>query len=53
LEKKFGELLGNEARRAELGGRAAKVVRERLGAINKTVDMVVERLDNGEIYIKK
>jgi len=53
LEKKLGELLGNEARRAELGEKAQKVVREKLGAINRTIDMVVERLDNGEIYIKK
>lgn len=53
LEKKLGELFGNEARRAELGEQAAKVVREKLGAINKTIDMIVERLDNGEIYIKK
>ena len=53
LEKKLSELLGNEARRAELGDKAAKVVREKLGAINRTVDMIVERLDNGEIYIKK
>jgi len=53
LEKKLGELLGNEARRAELGERGAKVVREKLGAINRTVDMIVDRLDNGEIYIKK
>lgn len=53
LEKKLGELLGSETRRAELGERAAKVVREKLGAINKTIDMIVERLDNGEIYIKK
>ena len=29
------------------------VVREKLGAINRTTDMIVERLDNGEIYIKK
>jgi 3-deoxy-D-manno-octulosonic-acid transferase len=53
LEKKLGELLGNEARRSELGEKAVKVVREKLGAINRTVDMIVERLDNGEIYIKK
>src|SRR6185437_15310840 len=53
LEKKLGELFGSEARRAELGEKAAKVVREKLGAINRTVDMIVERLDNGEIYIKK
>ena len=53
LEKRLGELLGDEARRAELGEKAAKVVREKLGSINKTIDMIVERLDNGEIYIRK
>jgi 3-deoxy-D-manno-octulosonic-acid transferase len=53
LEQKFAELLANEARRAELGRNALKVVRENLGAIERTVDMIVKRLDTGEIYIKK
>ena len=53
LEKKLAELLGNEERRAELNRNATKVVREKLGAIDRTIDMVVKRLDNGEIYIKK
>lgn len=53
LEKTFGELLANETRRAELGRRAVKVVRENLGAIDRTVDMIIKHLDNGEIYIKK
>ncbi len=53
LEKKLAELLSNEARRAELGRNAVKVVRDNLGAIDRTVDMIVKRLDNGEIYIKK
>ncbi|HWC60789.1 MAG TPA: 3-deoxy-D-manno-octulosonic acid transferase [Verrucomicrobiae bacterium] len=53
LEKKLAELLGNETRREELGRNAVKVVRENLGAIHRTVDMIVQRLDNGEIYIKK
>jgi 3-deoxy-D-manno-octulosonic-acid transferase len=53
LEKKLAELLANEPRRAELGRNAVKVVRENLGAIDRTVDMIVKHLDNGEIYIKK
>jgi 3-deoxy-D-manno-octulosonic-acid transferase len=53
LEQKIAELLTNETRRAELGRNALKVVRENLGAIERTVDIIVERLDNGEIYIKK
>jgi 3-deoxy-D-manno-octulosonic-acid transferase len=53
LEKKLSELFANEARREELGRNAVKVVRENLGAIDRTIDMIVKRLDNGEIYIKK
>jgi len=53
LEKKLGELLANETRRTELGRNALKVVRENLGAIDRTVDMIVKHLDNGEIYVKK
>jgi 3-deoxy-D-manno-octulosonic-acid transferase len=53
LEQKLAELLANENRRAELGRNAVKVVRENLGAIDRTVDMMVKHLDNGEIYIKK
>jgi 3-deoxy-D-manno-octulosonic-acid transferase len=48
LEKALGDLLGDEARRAELGRNALKVVRENLGAIERTVDMIVERLANSE-----
>ena len=53
LEKKLAELLANETRRTELGRNALKVVRENLGAIDRTVDMIVKHLDNGEIYVKK
>jgi len=53
LEKQLAELLANEQRRAELSRHGMKVVREKLGAVDRTVDMIVERLDNGEIYIKK
>jgi 3-deoxy-D-manno-octulosonic-acid transferase len=53
LEKKLAELLSDENRRAELGQKAVKVVRDNLGAIDRTVDMIIKRLDNGEIYIKR
>jgi 3-deoxy-D-manno-octulosonic-acid transferase len=51
LERALADLLGDEARRAELGRNALKVVHENLGAIARTVDMIVERLANSEIYI--
>ena len=38
-------------RREELGRNALKVVHENLGAIDRTVDMIVKQLDNGELYI--
>jgi 3-deoxy-D-manno-octulosonic-acid transferase len=50
LEKALGDLLVNEARRAELGRNALKVVHENLGAIERTVDMIVERLANREAH---
>lgn len=53
LEKTLAELLANETRRAELGQNAVKVVRENLGAIDRTLDMIVKHMDNGEIYIKR
>ena len=48
LEKTLGDLLGNEARREELGRNALKVVQENLGAIERTVDMIVERIANDQ-----
>ncbi len=51
LEKVFTDLLGNAARRRELGERAARVVRENMGAIDRTVDMIISHLDTGELYI--
>jgi len=50
LEKALGDLLGNQARRAELGRNALKVVHENLGAIERTVDMIVEHLVNRELH---
>ena len=53
LEKKLAELFADEARRAQLGRNALKVVRENLGAIERTVNMIIKHLDTGEMYIKK
>ena len=44
LEKALGDLLADEARREQLGRNALKVVHENLGAIDRTVDMIVEHL---------
>jgi 3-deoxy-D-manno-octulosonic-acid transferase len=51
LEKAVGDLLADESRRAELGRNAQRVVRENLGAIDRTVEMILEKLVPGEIYI--
>jgi 3-deoxy-D-manno-octulosonic-acid transferase len=44
LEKALAELLADEKRRAELGPQRARVVRENLGAIDRTVEMILEHL---------
>jgi 3-deoxy-D-manno-octulosonic-acid transferase len=51
LEKVLAELLSDDARREQLGGNARKVVRENLGAVDRTVDMIVQQLDGSEIYV--
>ena len=51
LEQVFGELLANDARRVELGRNAQAIVQENQGAVERTVDMILERLDGGEMYI--
>ena len=51
LEQALADLLVDEARRAELGRNALKVVHENLGAIDRTVDMIVERLADRDLYI--
>jgi 3-deoxy-D-manno-octulosonic-acid transferase len=44
LEAALGGLLADEARRAEIGHHAATVVRENLGAVERTVEMIIARL---------
>ena len=51
LEKTIAELLADQARRAELGRNALAVVAENLGAIDRTVEMILEQLKKCEIYI--
>ena len=51
LEKVLGELLADESRREQLGRNALKVVRQNLGAIDRTVDMIVKHLATGDLYV--
>jgi 3-deoxy-D-manno-octulosonic-acid transferase len=51
LEKALGELLADEARRKQLGRNALKVVHENLGAVERTVDMIVETLAASDHYV--
>jgi len=51
LEKAFGELFADEKWRAELGQNALKVVRENLGAVERTVEMILDNLKGSGIYL--
>ena len=51
LENAIAGLLADENRRAELGRNAQRVVRENRGAIDRTVEMILEHLKKSEIYI--
>ena len=51
LERALVELLADENRRAELGRNALKVVAENLGAVDRTVEMILEHLKLREVYI--
>ena len=51
LEKVLGELLADESRREQLGRNALKVVHENLGAIDRTVDMILKHLATGGLYV--
>jgi 3-deoxy-D-manno-octulosonic-acid transferase len=45
LERTLGELLGDEARRAELGRNAVQVVRTNEGGVGRTVEMILKHLE--------
>src|SRR5437899_8492852 len=51
LEEAFAELLSNAKRREQLGQNALAVFKENLGAIDRTVDMIVKHLEGGELYV--
>lgn len=51
LESALANLLQNPDAAAELGRNALGVVRQNLGAIERTVDMIVANIEGSEIYI--
>ena len=51
LEQSLGELLADASRRAELGRNALKVVAENLGALDRTVEIILEQLKARGIYV--
>ena len=51
LERILAELLADDARRERLGRNALKVVHENLGAILRTVEMILGELKQGQLYI--
>jgi 3-deoxy-D-manno-octulosonic-acid transferase len=51
LEGVFARLLENPNDAAKIGANALAVVRENLGAIERTVDMIVTHLSDSEVYI--
>ena len=51
LEKALGDLLADEARRKQLGCNALKVVHENLGAVDRTVEMIVATLAASDHYV--
>lgn len=52
LETALRDLLQNAAKRAEMGRTALRVVRENQGSIDRTVNMIVEELEDEDIYIR-
>jgi len=51
LETTIDALLRDPDARRRLGDQALKVVQENRGAIDRTVDMILSRLDTGELYV--
>jgi 3-deoxy-D-manno-octulosonic-acid transferase len=51
LEIALAQLLADSARRDQLGSNAVKVVRENLGPVERTVDMIVEQLNQKGFYV--
>ncbi len=51
LEAAIAKLLGSPDRCESLGKNAQKVIRENLGAIDRTVDMIVGKIDDTDLYV--
>ena len=51
MEKVLAQLLADGTRRDELGARALEVVHENLGAIDRTVEMIIKHLEGGDLYV--
>jgi 3-deoxy-D-manno-octulosonic-acid transferase len=51
LEKGVAKLLLDEQQATELGRNGQRVVKENLGSVERTVDMILEELDDEDIYI--
>ncbi len=51
LTEQLGAILSDPARAERMGRAALAVVRENLGAMEKTVEMIVEKLDGTDIFV--
>ena len=51
LETALANILESPERAAHLGANALKVVHANIGAIDRTLDMLVKHLEGSEIYI--
>jgi 3-deoxy-D-manno-octulosonic-acid transferase len=47
LEEAMADLLANDLRRAQIGGRALKIVEQNLGATERTVEMILQHMAAG------
>jgi 3-deoxy-D-manno-octulosonic-acid transferase len=53
LELELASLLADGERREQLGQNAVRVVRENLGGIERTVDMILDNLDGNVLYVAR
>jgi 3-deoxy-D-manno-octulosonic-acid transferase len=53
LETALADILAGSQRAAQLGRNALRVVRENAGSIERTVDMIVQHLDESRIYVAR
>ena len=51
LEQALAALLSDPKRRAELGATAQRIVRENQGAVERTVNMIVQHLEAAKVYV--